>query len=346
MTYRVLVSGAGGAGRQVAQCMAADGRGQPVAFFEPVPGQHEKVSAQFPEAAVGDDYAALLDAAQPDVVVVAGPDHLHAQQAIEALGCGCHVLVEKPMATSVADARRLRKAELAAGRHLAVDFTMRYVHPWGTMARAARDGQVGRVFFVQGNYIHDMWAWYDAQGPNHTPWRVDPDHPQEILLGGGCHAIDLMLWVTRDLPVQEVFCYANHLSGSDLPADDCLLVGLRYADGTTGKVFVTSGCNGAPFGRFLEVFGIGGTLLDGKLYRRDAEPLALEDDAGHESAGGHGWPGAVRDFLDTLDGKRANPLPWLHGARNVALCEAALQSVWSGSPEPVEWFEDSGGEPQ
>jgi len=339
MTYRVLVAGAGGAGRQVAQCMATDGRGEPVAFFEPISGQRERVAAMFPEAAVGEDYTDLLDEVQPDVVVVAGPDHLHAPQAIEALERGCHVLVEKPMATSAADARRLREAEKASGKQLAVDFTMRYVHPWGTMARAAQAGRVGKVFFLQGNYIHDMWAWYDEQGPNYTPWRVDRENPQEILLGGGCHAIDLMLLVTGDLPVQEVFCYANHLSGSSLPADDCLLVALHYADGTIGKVFVTSGCNGAPFGRFLEVFGNEGTLQEGNLYRRDEEPLELEDDGGHEAAGGHGWPGAVRDFLDALDGKQENPLRSLHGARNVALCEGALRSARIGKPESVEWFE-------
>lgn len=340
MPYRVLVCGAGGAGRQVAQCMAADGRAQPVAFCDPVPGQLQKATVQFAGAEVAADYSSLLAATAPDIVVIAGPDHLHAAQAVAALESGCHVLIEKPMATSVADVHRLRAAEAASGKHLTVDFTMRYVHPWGTMARAARAGRVGRVFFLQGNYIHDMWSHYDARGSSHTPWRIDPDHPQEILLGGGCHAIDLMLQVTGDLPVVETFCYANRLSDSALPSDDCLLVSLRYADGTIGKVFVTSGCNGAPFGRFLEVFGTEGTLVDGHLYRRDADPIQLDDEGGHVQAGGHGWPGAVGSFLDALDGKTANPMPSLHGARNVALCQAALRSVQSGRPEAVEWFED------
>ncbi len=56
-----------------------------------------------------------MQATQPDVVVVAGPDHLHADQSVMALEQGCHVLIEKPLATKVADARRILDAQARNG---------------------------------------------------------------------------------------------------------------------------------------------------------------------------------------------------------------------------------------
>ena len=64
---------------------------------------------------------------------------------------------------------------------------MRYLHPWGAMAQMAKAGQIGQLFFIQGDYIHDMWSHYAPQGKHHTPWRIDKQNPQNILLGGGCH---------------------------------------------------------------------------------------------------------------------------------------------------------------
>ena len=58
-----------------------------------------------------------------------GPDHLHADQTVMALEQGCHVLVEKPLATTVADAQRILDAEAKSGRHVMTDQTMRYLHP-------------------------------------------------------------------------------------------------------------------------------------------------------------------------------------------------------------------------
>ena len=335
---RVMIAGAGNAGRTIAHCLHEDGRAQPVAFCDPVAGQRERVRALYPEAIIEEDYHEALDRCEPDVVVVAGPDHLHAEHAVLALDHGCHVLIEKPMATTVADARRVLDAEARAGKHVMIDFTMRYTHPWGTMARAARAGEVGPIFFLEGNYIHDMWHHYHPQGKHYTSWRVDTDNPQDILLGGGCHGLDLMLWTMQDIPVREVSAYSNHLSGSALPSDDCYLVALHFANGTIGKLYVSSGCNGAEFGRFLEVYGADGTLCAGNLLRRDQEPVALEDPAQRGSEGGHGWPGAIADFLDVLTEGAQNPLPSVMGARNVAVCEAAILSARGGGPRSVEWF--------
>ena len=137
MPFRMLICGCGNAGVSIGKVATEDGRGSVVGLFDPVDGQLARAKAQFPDAlAESNDYERLLAETQPDAVAVAGPDHLHADQAIAALECGCHVLVEKPLATtqrpdaSASDVRPARGAGPRA-RH--------GIHP-NSQARKTRTG--------------------------------------------------------------------------------------------------------------------------------------------------------------------------------------------------------------
>jgi len=339
MAYRAMIIGAGGAGTCVCDNMVADGRGVPVAFVETRPERREELAAQYPDALVadGDEWAKVLAEAKPDVVEDAGPDILHCEHTVAALEAGCHVLIEKPMCTTTAEAKRILDAEAKAGKVVMVDYTLRYSHPWATMANAARDGAVGEVFYLGAFYIHDMYDWFAEDGQCRTPWRIDPKHPQNTLLGGGCHGLDLILCIMGDEPITEVHCVGNHLSGSGMPMEDCFQVNFRFAGGAVGQVFVTTGCNTGSFGKILEVYGRDGTLTDGKLLKRTTEPVELAQPADNVQEG-HGWNLTVRDFLDVLDGKRENEMTSLYGARNVAVFDAAMKSLKSGKVEKVTWF--------
>lgn len=337
--HKIVIAGFGGAGQCVADVATADGRGSIVGAFDPAARGIDKARELYPDAVAGDDYEAILKKTKPDAVVISGPDHLHADQAVLALECGAHVLVEKPLTTTVADARRVIECARKNNLQVMTDHTMRYCFPYREYAFAAKDGRVGKIFFVQGNYIHDMWEYYAPEGVCHTPWRIDKDNPQNILLGGGCHGIDLMLW-TVGQPCVEVTAYSNKFCVPQFPADDCYLVMMKFQDGALGKCFVSSGCAGGGQGEFLEVYGTTGTLSGGKCIRRNSdETTELENISDANISGGHGWGGTVVDFLDTLDGAIENPIPAREGANVVAVCEAALKSIKSGKPETVDWFQ-------
>ena len=334
---RALIIGAGGAGMAVTNGFKADGRAESVAFIEPLAERRKELAKDFPDAAIGDEtqIIELLASVKPDIVVEAGPDYLHGQNTVAALEHGCHVLIEKPMCTSLEDTKAILAAEKASGKVVMIDYTMRYSHPWATMMQAAKAGEIGEVFYLGGFYIHDMWDWYNPGGACHTAWRVDPKHPQNILLGGGVHGLDLMLLVMDGVPVVDAYCLANHLSESDFPEEDCYLVSLRFENGVIGKLFVSSGCSGSPH-YMLEVFGSNGTLHDGKLLRRGDEPVEL---AQPEKVGvGHGWDLTSAEFLDVIDGKCDNWMNSTYGARNSSILDAAMKSFKSGKPEKVEWF--------
>ena len=334
--YRALIIGPGSAGTAVMNEMKKDGRAEPVAFVETRTERIEQLKGAYPDAIIGTDYVKILQTCRPDVVVAAGPDYLHGPQCLAALEAGCHVLIEKPMATSVEDARKLLEAEERTGKIIMVDYTMRYSHPWGAMMQAAKEGRIGKIFYLAGFYIHDMWNWYHEKGKRPTLWRVDKDNPQNILFGGGCHGLDMVLYVMETDPVTEVYCCGNRLSGSNMPIEDCFLVSMKFASGAIGKLFVTSGCNRGDFGKMFEAYGTDGTLVDGKLLRRTSEPELLPQSDNIQK--GHGWNLTVRDFLDVLDGKRENWMNSTFGARNVSICDAAMRSLRSGKVQPVTWF--------
>ncbi|NKB72121.1 MAG: hypothetical protein GKR89_34010 [Candidatus Latescibacteria bacterium] len=330
---KLLLSGSGSAGQAVARCAVRHDRAAIVGLCDPRSENLQAGAQLYPQAQTSAEYVELLDQVQPDAVVVAGPDHLHAEQALAALERGCHVLVEKPLATTVEDAQRIVAAQEGTGLHVMADHTMRYLHPWRAMALAAQQGDIGEVFFVQGDYIHDMWHHYDPAGRNHTPWRIDGQFPQNILLGGGCHPIDLMLWSVGQ-PVDEVFGYASKKSIPQFPDPDCYILVLRFANGVLGKVYVTSGCSGHGMGGgFLAAYGTDGSLWQGNLHRRDQETIELPEPPISAAESGHGWAGSVTDFLDLLEGRIDNPIPARHGARTVALCVAGLEAIKSGQPQ-------------
>lgn len=339
--HRALIIGAGGAGTAVAKGFEEDGRAKAAAFIEARPERREELATDFPDAevAAADDYLALLEKVKPDIVVDAGPDYLHAEHTVTALEHGCHVLIEKPMCTTADEAAAIRDAEAKApGKVVMVDYTLRYSHPWATMMEAARAGEVGNIFYMGAYYIHDMYDWFAPDGKNRTPWRIHKDHPQNVLLGGGCHGLDLMLCALEDVPVTEVYCCGNNMSGSELPIEDCYVVAMKFANGVIGKVFVSTGVNSGGFGKILEIFGDGGTLMDGQLLRRGCDPVDLEQPTDNVQEG-HGWNLTTRDFLDIIDGKRENEMTTLFGARNVSILHSALVSCAEGGAKPVRWFE-------
>ncbi|MBG0561328.1 Gfo/Idh/MocA family protein [Actinoplanes aureus] len=119
----------------------------------------------------------LAEADDIDVVHICTPNHLHAPLAERAIAAGKHVICEKPLATSVASARRL--AELAARAPVvaAVPFVYRF-YPTVREARArVRRGDAGPVRLVHGSYLQD-WL---SRTEDHD-WRLDP------ALGGGSRA--------------------------------------------------------------------------------------------------------------------------------------------------------------
>ncbi|MES3153144.1 oxidoreductase [Sphingomonas faeni] len=125
-----------------------------------------KVHADLPEIRVVPSVDALLAEPGIDLVIVSSPDALHAEHAIGALQAGKHVLIDKPFATSLADAHRVIAAN-TSGRVLTAFHNRRWDADFLTLRRLVADGQLGEIVQFESHF--DRWrpvpadSWKDAR---------------------------------------------------------------------------------------------------------------------------------------------------------------------------------------
>ena len=146
------------------------------------------------------DYSELI--AQPDVdaVSVCVPNHLHAPVTLAALEAGKHVLVEKPLATTVTDGEAMAQAAARTGRVLMVAFNYRFRTDSQALKRHVEAGKLGEIYFVHTGWLRDQGIPAGAEG-----WFGD-----KARSGGGClidlgvHMLDLALWLAGNPRVLSV----------------------------------------------------------------------------------------------------------------------------------------------
>jgi predicted dehydrogenase len=141
------------------------------------------------ERATGDAHKLLSDP-DIDVVHICTPNDLHFPMAQEALRSGKHVLCEKPLATSTADARALVKLAEETGLVNGVCFTIRAYPQVRNLRSIISSGEIGEVRVVQGTYSQD-WLLYDTD----WNWRIETG-PSRTFADIGSHWCDLVEFVT------------------------------------------------------------------------------------------------------------------------------------------------------
>lgn len=161
-----------------------------VAFCDVVEERAVKAAAEFgvPGARVYTDYTQLLADGGIDAVHVLTPNSSHAPITIAAFGAGKHVLVEKPMAATGADARAMVEAAEASGKKFTVGYQNRLRPEVQTLKAACSAGQLGEVYFAKAHAIRRKAV---------PTWGVFQDKAQQgggPLIDIGTHALDLTLW--------------------------------------------------------------------------------------------------------------------------------------------------------
>lgn len=182
---RLGVAGLGRGFMLMIPTFRADPRVTLVAAAAPRAESRESFAAEF-GGAVHVSVEALCRDPQVEAVYVATPHHLHADHACAALAAGKHVLVDKPLAVSMADADRMVAAARAAGRHLIVGPSHSFDPPVELAARMVEYGEFGRLRMIQAF--------------NYTDFLYRPRRPEELRTeaGGGIlfsqaiHQIDMV----------------------------------------------------------------------------------------------------------------------------------------------------------
>ena len=211
----------------------------------------------------GCEEAGSLDAwlSRVDAVSICTPDHLHLEGIVAALRAGCHVLVEKPMVASHAEALELESV-LQAHPHLvfAVHHQMRHAPAFERAAELLASGQLGRPYYIEANYWHDMVQ----RSTMFDDWRMK--HGQSLIFGHACHPLDLIMHLAGSEPVAHS-TYLSKVGFDDYTADyTSSTTIMQFPGGLVAKTHVNS-CSVYPQYNNLIVLGDKGSYIDGILFR-------------------------------------------------------------------------------
>lgn len=146
------------------------------------------------------DYREMIDNEQLDCVHICTPNNTHRDIAMYAMERGVHVLCEKPMTCTVAQARELTAFAKEKGLVNAMNFNCRFYPMAYQMRQMIQSGEVGDIYTIHGGYLQD-WLFYDTD----YSWRLEPEASGEsrAFADIGSHWIDLVEYVTG-LKVTEV----------------------------------------------------------------------------------------------------------------------------------------------
>ena len=197
------------------------------------------------------DWRSLLDDPAVDVVLITLPHHLHASAAIAAAQAGKHVLVEKPMAPSLAECRAMAAAAERAGTQLLVGQLMRFALPCMAARRYLATGVLGRPRYGR-SAMTKLWM----EG-NRRSWHLHAQTGGGMLRTAGIHALDRLVWL-MGADVASVAAMAGHLfHEQEVPDTDLLL--LRFANGALGDV-ASVGYRDSTMVNLTEIVCEGGSL--------------------------------------------------------------------------------------
>lgn len=324
-TYQFGIVGWGFAGKAHARAIARNPRAHLKAICTRNAQNLQQAAREYDVECATQDYAQLL-AARPDVVVVCTPDHLHTPYAAAALEAGLHVLCEKPLVTDLSEARRLVALVRQTGQIFMTGQCARFFARSALARALVEQGELGRLFFAEADYLHDAEAFLHG-------WRVDPTAPQNMILGGGCHPVDLLRWLVGD--VAEVHAFANKMVFPETnPIEhDCILISLKFQSGAIGKVLISVGCK-RPYSMGLSLYGDRGTLVNEKLFLpklpglRDFMDVPIGPHSHEENTV---FDDQLSHLIACLDEGRQPMADVVEGAKTVATCLAAVQSVKMGT---------------
>ncbi|WP_458112758.1 Gfo/Idh/MocA family oxidoreductase [Arthrobacter sp. R1-13] len=250
------------------------------------------------------DWRRLIERDDIDLIDICTPGDTHAEIAVAALEAGKHVLCEKPLANSVAEAERMAQAAEAGfgrGIYSMCGFTYRRTPALSLAKRMVDEGRLGTIRQVRAQYLQDWLS--DANAP--MTWRLDKAKSGSGSLGDiGAHIIDAAQWVTGQnitgvSALLETFVTERPLAGDRVglgghgdvtgeaprgavTVDDAAIFSARFANGPIGVFEATRYALGRKNAMRLELNGTKGSLA---FDFEDMNVLSVYDDDDSPDAG-------------------------------------------------------------
>lgn len=243
---RIGVTGLGRIGWEHCKALAKHPDFKLVSVADPVAERCSEAATLF-QCATFTTHDELLRAGNLDAIVIASPTHLHRAQAVAAFKAKLHVLLEKPMAVTIAEARAIAQAAKRAKRVLTVYQPHRLMAYYQQTLHAIATGKLGQVYHVK----RAQFGWV-----RRNDWQALTKFGGGMLSNSGAHMIDQVLDLTgRD--VTRVFAQLRRVAAMG-DAEDIVRIVYQTRAGILGEIEINQA---TPRGSYeLEIYGTHGTL--------------------------------------------------------------------------------------
>ena len=315
-----------------------------LAVCDIVPENCEKVLEQLSEDKRSgikryEDYKTLLEEIKPELVAIATESGNHAQIALDCINAGCNVIIEKPIALSIADANAIIKAAAEKGVKVCTNHQNRFNKAVQKTRQELEAGHFGRLLHGTAHILWNRNKGYYEQAPWRGTWAMDGG----TLMNQCIHNIDLLRWMMGG-EVDEVFAYTDNLQHDYIEAEDLGMAVIKFSNGSYGMIEGTSNVYPRNLEETLYMFGTDGTVKLGGKSVNIIEEWAFRDaqeDPDTVKANYHENPPNVYGFghtplyADVIDAIRNDREPYVNGEdgkRALELILAIYKSAAEGRP--------------
>lgn len=318
----VGVIGAGGIARSHMNAIEVNDNIRLAAVMDVDSDQAGAAAAEFGASAYT-DLERLLDDARVEAVHVCTPHALHADQVVAAAAAGKHVLVEKPMALTIADCDRMIDACNRAGKVLMVGQVMRYYPINRAIRKMIADGAIGQV----GHLIRRRYSYFNPtpSGNARRHWYLD------LEMGGICvlycfgpHEYDILPWYL-DSPVTQVYAQGSESTDLYRGQKDSYTAMMTHENGAVSVLSQTVVSHTGAHDQYI-VGSAGSMMLTGDKLTVNGQEVSVE------GSSREGMSSQIREFATCcLEG--GEPDASGHSVRHsMAVIEAAKVSAERNTP--------------
>ena len=331
---RLAVVGCGHIGRRHLEVATATPRVELVGYFDTDAAALSRAASDYPQATAYDSYDALLADPRVEAVSICTPHGLHAQMAIDAARARKHLLVEKPMALTVADAEAMIAAAEAANVRLFVVKQNRFNTPVKLVKQALAEGRLGRVYLAQCNVLWNRNPEYYSA----SPWRGSRELEGGALQTQVSHFIDLLIWWLGD--VDEAAGLTARLA-HEIEFEDAGVAALRFDSGALGSLTWTTLAYNANLEGSISLVGEFGNIKVGGRYLNRIDhwdvrgypmPEGLDfsdrpNEYGTYQGSSNNHDKAIDSLVDELTVRRSGMVEGAEGMRTIAAIERIYEAT-------------------
>ncbi len=310
------------AGTEIAPAITASASGTLASVVSRDQGRAEAFAREHDAATAFDDYAKMLTDPAVQAVYIATPNAQHAEQVIAAARAGKHVLCDKPLAVTVADAQRCVEECGLAGVGLGSTFQTRFYDGMAEAAALVRDGGIGRVVTAE--------AQIGTRGNLPKGWRTDPALAGMGTLNNiGVHALDILRYLTGS-EVADVAAMAGSEPGFEVDTTDLVL--LRFRNGTLAQMTASQA---VPWPRDdIALYGTEGRVLAPNLSRPDRDSsisfMTRDDERTFPASSRGSYLRLIEAFAGAVTSGRDPSPSGEDGLRSAELTVAIADSIRQG----------------